>query len=655
MFNRFFPSLLFFFLAGTAVSDSATMWVFPDGRGAMPIETDQITMEAESVSIVPTGNMIYYDAPEMKVTCVFYLRNLTDQTLDISVGFPFESFYGMHNYASRTAWYYDMVLEDMSEQETAKIPVDSMIPDWFQFRAFTDIVEYEVTYEKGIPSRDKRLVFWPLVACWNMHFQPGQTVRLVNTYNTGWNFSSYANYTASLTYVVRSGALWAGRIGDAVISITLPELYPFSMLSDSVCTWTDWNGSPQVDGNRVTWHFMDWKPVEDIVIASKGHSWVDDRGLDYGLFGNDYCSLHETELYSSWTPEEIYPASLKVLNCIETHLSAETIARFLENAAYGMSGMWSEEPHSYLSQMFSISGSLPFDQEKLETALGLQRHFSECRTIMESAGLDFLLPMTVLRRDWADVNLEMYCSSPRFQAAYLILLENIEDAVQGRPITDSALQSLFQLTGWFLSDEVSPMIGQFRDPYSYTGEERDIIFISREEVRDYWMYGGGCDLPLVLNSCSENSDISQITELSFETSSELAGQAGNDYSAENLSDGDPETAWVEGEYGYGYGEVITVSTNEKIIAEGFTVRNGYCKFGGAWLENTRIRKFFVCLNDIPLMVAELEDTMDMQVIRFPGNLTLGEDDNLTLEILEIYPGATYRDAAVSELSLIAAQ
>ena len=169
------------------------------------------------------------------------------------------------------------------------------------------------------------------------------------------------------------------------------------------------------------------------------------------------------------------------------------------------------------------------------------------------------------------------------------------------------------------------------------------------------MAGGGCNLPLVLSSCCEDSDIPQMTDLCIEASSELAGQAGNEYSTDNLTDGDPETAWVEGVYGYGHGEVITVSTNGKFIVEGFVVRNGYCKPGGAWLENARIRKFFICLNDIPLMVAELEDTMGMQIIRFPGNLSLDPDDNLTFEILEIYPGAMYQDAAVSELSLIAAQ
>lgn len=220
------------------------------------------------------------------------------------------------------------------------------------------------------------------------------------------------------------------------------------------------------------------------------------------------------------------------------------------------------------------------------------------------------------------------------------------------PVIDPSLESLFWLTGWFLPGEVSLCINRFTDNSTIRGDERDTTIVSREVVRDFWMDGGRCNLPLVLSSCSEDCDISQMVDLSIEASSEHTGQASNNYSADNLTDGNPETAWVEGVYGYGHGEVITVSTKGKYIVEGFAVRNGYCKPGGAWWENARIRKFFICLNDTPLMVVELFDTMDMQVIVFPENLSLDEDDRLTFEILEIYPGAMYHDAAVSELSLI---
>ena len=408
-----------------------------------------------------------------------------------------------------------------------------------------------------------------------------------------------------------------------------------------------------VDGNRVTWHFTDWKPAEDITIALSGHSSVDFRIIEYNLYGYSCTSFNETHIYSRWTQDNLYPAALEVFM---GHLSAETIARFLENAVYEMSGL--EPPNTYLSgtlYLYADDDDLPFDQEKLDIVMDLKERFSECRISMESAGFDFLLPMTALRRDWSDVNLEMYSDSPRDQAAYLFLLENVEDAVRGRLIIDPALESLFQLTGWFLPGEVSPVSNSFTNNSTIRGYERDTTIVSREEVRDFWMAGGGCDLPLVLSSSSESLEVTHILDLVIESSSEHAAAGDNDYSTDNLTDGDPETAWVEGVYGYGHGEVITVSTNGKLIAEGFTVRNGYCKPGGAWWENARIRKFFICLNDSPLMVAELEDTMDMQVFMFPEHLALGTDDRLTFEILEIYPGSTYRDAAISEFALIIEQ
>ncbi len=379
---------------------------------------------------------------------------------------------------------------------------------------------------------------------------------------------------------------------------------------------------------------------------------MDDRIIESTLYDYGCSSFDESDLYSRWTPEEIYPAALDLFR--GSDLPAETVVRFLENTVYGISGL--ESPHIYLSRTLCISDEdLPFDQEKLDIVMELQQFLAECRINMESAGFDFLLPMTALRRDWSDVNLEMYCSNPRDQAVYLLLLENIEDAVLGRPVIDPALESLFWLTGWFLPGEVSPMIRRFTHYSTERGDERDTTLIAREEVRDFWIASSGCGLPLVLSSRGDNSSISLMTELSVEASSEHAAQADNDYSTDNLTDGDPETAWVEGVYGYGHGEILTLSTNEKIIAEGFAVRNGYCKPGGAWWENARIRKFIICLNNSPLLVAELEDTMDLQVIMFPEHLALDTDDMLTFEILEIYPGATYQDAAISELSFILEQ
>ncbi len=652
----------FFLVAGTASADSSIVYIFSDGRGAMPMETDLISMEAESVSIVPTGDMVNQFIPEMEVTCVFYLRNTTSSPLDVSVGFPFESFGGRRNYTERDRRSYDQVIEDMSSEEAEKMMVDTMIPEWFEFRASAGLQEFEVAYERGVVNSEDRLVFWPVLACWQMHFEPGETVRLVNTYNTGWNYYGYSGtYEAAFTYIVRSGALWADRIGDAVISITMPDDYPLSMLSDTTGFWVDWNGSPQIDGNRVTWHFSDWEPVEDVVIISAGRTYLDARSFDrvQSLDENgEYCSFSESRLFTRWTAEELYPEALWIFSCLEEYLSAETITRILENGVYGMSGMRSEQPHKCFNSIYDIYGDPPFDAEKLEIVMGLQQHFAECRLVMNSAELGFLLPMAVLRRDWSRVNLEMYCADTRSQAAYLLFLENLEDAVMGVPVTDPAVESLFQLTGWFLPGRPTPMMRQFRDnhyhyyPASCTYHRTDSTVVSREEVRNFWKTGGGCDLPLVLSSCVSGDDLLQTTDLIIEVSSQLSSQAGNDYSALNLIDGDTETAWVEGIEGYGYGETICVSIPGDLTTTGFAARNGYCKSEDLWQENARIRKFLVSLNGSPFIVAEFEDSMELQTIEFPEIRSFNSDDILSFEIIEIYPGTVFQDAAVSELFLV---
>ena len=649
------PVVLLFLLTGMAVSDSATILVFPDGRGAMPIETDEIVMIAESVSIVPTGNALgYAEIPEMKVTCVFYLENLTDTELNVSVGFPFETFYGMYNYGSRSEYGYDDVIDDMSTPEAGAVPVDSMIPDWLHFEAYTDDVDFEISYQRGMVNRAHRLVFWPILASWEMCFQPGERVRLVNSYYSGWNYTSYTGYKASLTYIVRSGDLWAGRIGDAVISITAPACYPLSLLSDSVCSWADWNLSPQVSGNTVTWHFTDWKPLEDLTLTLSGRLSLDNTGYEWALENDGISAFRETGLYSSWNDGELYAEALRMFRGVSGSVSGETVLRFLENAAYEMSGL--PGPHGYLSRVLWVHDELPFDSEMLDTVLDLQERMTQCRTLVESAEFDFLLPMAAIRKDWSDVNLEMYASNAKDQAFYLLLLENIEDAVTGPPIIDPVMGSLFQLTGWYLPGEVSPMIGYFTSRTPNTGiGTRDTTIISRQEVRDFWTAGGGCDAPLVQGNSGSTPGDHLTAEISLAATSEFTQQGSRYYGTSNLLDGDPETAWVEGVYGYGHGEIVTVVTDREHIAEGFTVRNGYCRPGGVWWENARIRKFFISLNGDPVMVAELEDTMDLQFFSFPENLPIDSDDEIAFEIIEVYPGATYQDTAISELELIVAE
>lgn len=103
-----------------------------------------------------------------------------------------------------------------------------------------------------------------------------------------------------------------------------------------------------------------------------------------------------------------------------------------------------------------------------------------------------------------------------------------------------------------------------------------------------------------------SGDCSQGVKI-VSASSTLSSQKSKSYSASNLSDNSPLTAWVEGKSDYGIGEWF------KIKSAGVNViYNGYQSSPANWLKNSRVKKFKVYKNDTPLCFLELTDEMGAQ-------------------------------------------
>lgn len=633
--RAFPPSLsVAFCITASAYADSGDVWIFTDGRGAMPVNSELISMEAESVSIVPVADELDYSSADMKVNCVFYLRNLTDGPLDESVFFPFESFYdpvwqgnNVRRNSSRSVFFYSRAVEEMGSAGALSVQGEEIVPEWLQFRAFTDEEEYDVYYLRGVVNEDMRLVFWPVMACWDMHFEPGETIRLENSYYTGWNYDHYWEWVSSFTYITRSGATWAGTIGDAVISLTVPDYY--SPDGTDYCCW-NWNGSPVIHGNTLTWHYTDWEPEEDITFTAYG-SPARINVLDFA-YGHPLVA----SLMARWRPGTLYPEVLKIFSATGDVLSAETTADYLERWGDVLCGRVSKDSLGYFDKWFIRVGPLD-DLSIMATVDQLNDHLSYCRSTMESGGMDFLLQLAILEKDWSHVNMGMYCAHPRQQTAYLIFLENLRDAVMGQPVIDPAVESLFWLTGWYIPDEVSPMLDRFITDWHDDGT-REIV--SRSEVDDRWIQGE-CGIPLVRSESVREASFHPC-EVQIESSGNVCG---------DLMDGDTETFWLTGSDGYGYGESISVSVTDQEAVRCFSMVNGCGQSASNGKEYSRVRKLFICLNGTPLMVAELSDTPEIQTVDFPGALNLDPEDRLSFEIVEVYPGLTFPGTAVSELSL----
>ena len=125
--------------------------------------------------------------------------------------------------------------------------------------------------------------------------------------------------------------------------------------------------------------------------------------------------------------------------------------------------------------------------------------------------------------------------------------------------------------------------------------------------------------------------------------SELMDEYGA-YPASNATDGDVHTAWAEGAYDTGVGEMIYISTPSREAIAGFAIMNGYQKDADTFYKNGRIRTARVYAGDGYTDV-ELFDTMGWQYVEFEQSVRSG----IAIEILSAYPGSKYTDVCVTEL------
>ena len=147
-------------------------------------------------------------------------------------------------------------------------------------------------------------------------------------------------------------------------------------------------------------------------------------------------------------------------------------------------------------------------------------------------------------------------------------------------------------------------------------------------------------------SCYENAGTGLLTFIC--TSSNLAEQSGNTYTALNLLDGDPATAWVEGIDGDGIGEYIALQFSEPTELYSIDFLNGYTKSDSIYAANGRVREMLLTFSTGDQMIVEFEDTTNSQTLDLIGTPpTLW----LTMEIQSVFEGTRWSDTALSEIKL----
>ena len=216
--------LLMLILLAAEVSLFANAGVFRGvGQTVVPDSTAKIQMVEEIITMIPMRGHYPVDSScrnmdPMKFHCVFKLRNLTDQTVTIQVGFPIST-------------------EALRFREKTQIHQTEVIAR-YGFVAGTKEKCYPVRY---VPFDQKKK--FSNVFLWDMTFQPKQEVELVVCYtmygylgmaltrkgNNSWGKLPYKHsYLACLEhaageghqYVTETGKSWAGKIEKATFRIS---------------------------------------------------------------------------------------------------------------------------------------------------------------------------------------------------------------------------------------------------------------------------------------------------------------------------------------------------------------------------------------------------------------------------------------------------
>jgi hypothetical protein len=130
------------------------------------------------------------------------------------------------------------------------------------------------------------------------------------------------------------------------------------------------------------------------------------------------------------------------------------------------------------------------------------------------------------------------------------------------------------------------------------------------------------------------------------------------YKGGNIHDFNLTTAWIEGNFDK-YAGVFAEFTfdlsssgpkDSALSINSVFFINGYRKSIKDWEQYSRVKKLKMYINNVPFAYIFLMDTYKFQSVKFQDYwIKYGERKIIRFEIVEIYPGTKYSNAALSEL------
>ena len=287
-----------------AFADQAPFWESP--VGLIPGNpTSQVRMAAENVDVqvIERG-----DAVLALVTASFDMIN-DGQDQILRVGFP----------ASTVSLFDDLVSPDATGRHFADAPVTFPPESLRAFRVSVGGRELR-SWRQDVPAA-AQAGFGADWLMWEMAYPAGQPVRVEVSYEQVLSDRTRETVVKPM-YVLRTGALWPGPIGDAIVTFTAPDggafvggaaLFSREEPGGSVAVYprADQVYDPAVAAEssptRIVWHFRDFEPTGDV-----GAAYV--RAEAWKRFADADAAVEATASPSAGQLREAVDAALAILS-----------------------------------------------------------------------------------------------------------------------------------------------------------------------------------------------------------------------------------------------------------------------------------------------------------------------------------------------------
>lgn len=117
------------------------------------------------------------------------------------------------------------------------------------------------------------------------------------------------------------------------------------------------------------------------------------------------------------------------------------------------------------------------------------------------------------------------------------------------------------------------------------------------------------------------------------------------HNAGKIFDENTDTAWVEGEDGFGIGESITLNFDKAYTIDEMEIAVGYQRSSELFRKNSRPCDLKLTFSDGSTQMVVLKDNMGYQNIEFESVRT----DSVKITIVSAYRGETFEDTAICEV------